>query len=434
MQVIYNSTRGKRSSAPLHIVLYALIPEDRAYRPIRRTAVAFLRNRLRRWLDLATWRLSGRWRAHYSSFKDRADTNRGDIAIRMGVKRQLEKAFEDDSIIITDLPWGELGAAVKMSPAPDLVVIAGGGFLFADKDGRLPARFSDDVRALEQLSCPVAACSIGLNWLIEGEARDFAFHPDSLPDIHKFLSRVTLASVRDENTQRALAAVDRRPPAVIVDPGFLVADPPTSRRTPDPSRPLEIGLNVAFHGTPTSVTSHWMMPRMLRVCKRLQDDIGCRFTYFVHSDAEGGIAAALQLGGLRLNVIHAGVDEMLTAYRRMDIHVGQMLHSAILAMSVGTPALSLAYDVKSAAFYNVLGLNELCLDAAQVNEDEILAAIKGLIGTRHAVAAALLARRAELEAESREFYAAVAALASPYRAGRLAPLHNAAPVALQARS
>lgn len=427
MQVVYTSTRPKRSPAPLHIVLYTLIPEDQAYAPLHRSVIGFLRNRGRRWLDLLRWRLLGLWRAHYSSFKDRANTNRGDIAIRTGVKRQLERAFEDDPITITDLPWGDLHAALKMSPAPDLVVIAGGGFLFADRDGRLPPRFADDVRVLEQLSCPVAACSIGLNWLIEGDQRDFSFHPDSLPDIRKFLSRVTLASVRDENTQRALATVDRRPLSVIIDPGFLVADPPTSRRAPDPSRPLEIGLNIAFHGTPTSATSHWMLPRMLRICKRLQADGGCRFTYFVHSDGEVGLATALRLAGVQLDVVHAGVDEMLTAYRRMDIHVGQMLHSAILAMSVGTPALSLAYDVKSAAFYALLGLDELCLDAAVATEDEILAAIKALIGTRHAIAAALLARRTDLEADSRAFYTAVAALASPFRTGRLAPLHGTTP-------
>ena len=425
MKVVYNSPRKAKSSAPLHVALYTLIPRDRAYRPIRRNPLQFVRNRLRRYAELLAWRFLGRWRAHYSTFKDRRNTNRGDIAIRMGVQRQIEKAFEGRAITITNLAWGEMNMALKMSPAPDLVVIAGGGFLFADRDGRLPQRFADDVRVLERLSCPVVACSIGLNCLIEENGRSsFSFHPEARADIHQFLSRLALVSVRDEATQQALAAVDRRPLSVIVDPGFLVGQAPDTPRVPDPARPLAVGINLAFHGAHTSFTSHRMLPLMLNVCRRLRDEIGCRFTYFVHSDGEIAIAQALRLKGLDLEIVNADVDAVLDAYRRMDIHLGQMLHSAILAMSVGTPALSLAYDVKSAGFYNFLGLDELCLDAATTTEDDILSSVRALIECRHAVAAALRARRSELEAESAAFYEQVAALASPYRAGRLAPMHG----------
>lgn len=426
MQIVYNSARKARSSASFHVVLYALIPEDRAYRPIPRSPLLFLRNQMRRWAELLAWRFLGRWRAHYSTFKDRDNTNRGDIAIRMGVKRQIQRAFAGHEIAITDLPWGSLGMALKMTPAPDLVVIAGGGFLFADREGRLPQRFTDDVRVLEKLSCPVAVCAIGLNWLIEdSDQKIFRFHPDSRAHVQEFLARVTLSSVRDETTQRALASVDHRPLPVIVDPGFLVGEAPATVRAPDPSHPLEIGINMAFHGAHTSHTSHWMLPLMLRVCKRLREEVGCRFTYFVHSDGENGLASALKVAGLPLAVVHADVDDMLKAYRRMDIHIGQMLHSAILAMSVGTPALSLAYDVKSAGFYNLLGLDELCLDAAAVSEEEIVASAKALIECRHAVSATLRARRAEVEADSTDFYAEVAALVAPYRRERMTPLRAA---------
>ncbi len=426
MHVVYNSARKPRPFAPLHVVLYALIPEDRAYRPIRRRPLLFLRNRMRRWAELLSWRFLGRWRAHYSTFKDRTGTNRGDIAIRMGVIRQIKRAFENRAITITDLPWGSLAMALKMTPAPDLVVIAGGGFLFADRDGRLPQRFKDDVRVLETLPCPVAVCAVGLNRLIEdSDQKMFRFHPDSRADIRKFLSRATLASVRDETTQRALGAIDRRPLPVIVDPGFLVADPPATERMPDPSRPLEVGINMAFHGAHTSHTSRWMLPLMVTICKRLRDEAGCRFTYFVHSDGEAGLAGALKLAGIPLGVVDADVDDMLAAYRRMDIHIGQMLHSAILAMSVGTPALSLAYDVKSAGFYSLLGLDGLCLDASTASEEDIVGSAKALIECRHAVAAALRARRAELEAESKDFYARLAALAAPGRAGLITPLPDA---------
>ncbi len=422
----YNSARKSRPSRPLHIVLYALIPEDRAYRPIRRSPLLFLRNRLRRWGELFSWRLFGQWRTHYSTFKDRENTNRGDIAIRMGVKRQIERAFDNAEITITQLAWGDLSTALKATPAPDLVVIGGGGFLFADREGRLPERFKEDVKIIEQLSCPVVACAIGLNWLIEDcDQKVFRFHPESRRDIERFLARVMMISVRDETTQRALASVDRRPTPIVIDPGFLVAAHPQPARPRDPSRPLEVGINLAFHGAHTSHTSQWMLPLMLRVCKRLQKDVGCRFTYFVHSDGEVGLAQALLIAGLSLEIVNADVDDMLAAYKRMDIHIGQMLHSAILAMSVGTPALSLAYDVKSAGFYAFLGLDELCLDAASVSEEEIVTTTKALIECRQAVAATLRARRAELEGEADVFFREVASLVVPQPGGRVTPLHHA---------
>ncbi|MGE4063797.1 MAG: polysaccharide pyruvyl transferase family protein [Rhodospirillaceae bacterium] len=425
MQVVYNSGHRARSSTPLHVVIYSLIPEDRAYQPIGRSGFLKAKNQARRWTELLRWRFLGRWRAHYSTFKDRNNTNRGDIAIRMAVRQQIERAFARQPITVTELAWGELDMVLKMSPPPDLVVIGGGGFLFADRDGRLPPRFARDVAALEAVSCPVAACAIGLNWLIEsGTEKTFRFHRESLECIRRFLSRLTLGSVRDANSQRALAAVARRHLPVIVDSAFLLAAPAPPRSAEKMNRPIQIGLNLAFHGPHTSMTSHRMLPLMVNVCRRLEHDVSCRFTYFVHSDGEVGLAAALKLSGVQLDVVNDDVAPMLDAYRKMDIHVGQMLHSAILAMSVGTPALSLAYDMKSAGLYDLLGLKELCLDASTATEEEIVFSIKALIKSRDAVSAALISRRADLEAESHAFFAAVAALAPSYRSGRLAPLHS----------
>lgn len=395
---------------PIHILLYTLIPAAREFGLLQRTVRETVRNRLRRALDLGMWRAFGVWRGHYSTFKDHQCTNRGDIAIRVGVKQQLAAAFAPRAVVFTDVAWGELSAALEQYATPDLVVIAGGGFLFADESGRLPVRFANDVAALARVSCPVAATSIGLNYLLKpGTPESFAFHPEAHATISQFLRRLNLGAVRDESTRHALSAFGVALP-VIVDPAFLIArDAPVAQS----SGVLNVGLNVAFHGGYTSHTASRMLPMVVRLAQRLGASQPCRFHYFVHSEAERAIARALQIAGVELEIVHADVASMIEAYRRIDIHVCQMLHSAIFATSVGTPVLNLAYDLKSAGFFKLLGLEAWCIDAGKVGDDDVLMIARALISKRHAVRDAILGRRAALAREAGQFYAAVADLADP---------------------
>jgi polysaccharide pyruvyl transferase WcaK-like protein len=399
----------------LHILIYALIPADRARLPIPRRPFAKIRNRLRRQLELLSWRLFGRWRAPYSTFKDEANSNRGDIAIRMGVKQQLIGAFHNRRIQFTECAWGELEATLKAATPVDLVVIAGGGYLFADAEGRLPPRFATDVKILGRLTCPVAAVSIGLNRLLapDSERGRFRFHVDSRVHVSQFLSNVELISVRDNNTQRSLSLEGARHLPVIVDPAFLLPPEQLLSRRPEnaPDAPLAISINMAFHGAHTAQTSRHVLPLFTGVLQRLLQEQRCRFYYFVHSDAERGIAQALRQTGLPVSVVCADVDKMLEAYRCMDIHIGQMLHSAIMAMSVGTPALSLSYDIKSAGFFELFDLTDFCLDMTTATEESILNTARRLIAGREAVTASILQRRGELQRDTRLFYSAVSRLA-----------------------
>lgn len=233
---------------PVHILLYTLIPAGREFVPIYRSARDAFRNGLRRAFDLGMWRAAGSWRAHYSTFKDHQNTNRGDIATRLGVKQQRAEAFAPSAVVFTEVAWGGLSAALEENPAPDLVVIAGGGFLFADEHGRLPHRFTGDVAALARVSCPVVATSIGLNYLLKpGAHESFAFHPDAHATISQFLQRLSLGAVRDESTQRALGAVGPELP-VIVDPAFMLPRDAPAIRGSDSA--LNVGLNIASQQRP----------------------------------------------------------------------------------------------------------------------------------------------------------------------------------------
>lgn len=397
---------------PIRILLYALIPATRELEPIARAPFIFLRNRARRLLEFLAWRITGVWRAHYSTFEDRTNSNRGDMAIRIGARRQLERAFAGRDVKIDEVAWGDLGKAIAEARTPyDLIVIAGGGYLFADTEGRLPPRFAADVEALGRTSTPVVAVSIGLNHLImpgKAPAAD-VFHPDQHALIRRFIDRVDLISLRDDATREALAAVDPACGRVIIDPAFLLVSPSDARpRRSEPKKPLSVGLNLAFHGAHATVINRHLLRETAEALNTFAASTPVRFTYFIHSDSERAIVTALRLWGLSVDVVDGEVDAMLAAYRQQDMHVGQMLHSTIFAMAAGVPAIAVAYDTKSQAFFSLFGLDAYCLDATSADRHTLLAAMCRLAADRQGVAAKIAGRGAALRAEAAGFYQRIA--------------------------
>lgn len=66
-------------------------------------------------------------------------------------------------------------------------------------------------------------------------------------------------------------------------------------------------------------------------------------------------------------------------YRSLSLHIGGMLHSCILAASAGTPCIALAYDIKHAGFFEIIGLPNFCFDAIDLKPDRIVdAAVEAL--------------------------------------------------------
>ena len=109
-----------------------------------------------------------------------------------------------------------------------------------------------------------------------------------------------------------------------------------------------------------------------------------------------------------MDVVDSDVDSMLAAYKRQDMHIGQMLHSTIFAMAAGVPALSVAYDTKSRAFFDLLGLRDFCVDATTLDRHGLLAAMSRLATERHRVASVIAARGAALRTDAAGFYKRIA--------------------------
>ncbi|MBC7951779.1 MAG: polysaccharide pyruvyl transferase family protein [Rhodospirillaceae bacterium] len=390
------------------ICLYTPFSAEAECRPLSRTPLARLRNRARRAADMALWTGMGQWQFHFSTYEDRANTNRGDSAIRLASRALIEQAFGDRAQII-ELGWADFdeAAAERLNAQADLFVVGGGGYYFCDQSGRLNARIARDAKLLARLDCPVVSLCPGMNRNL-GAGGEVVLHPDSLPDLKAFLAQLDLSSVRDHVTRWALAAVDGGRAVALADPALFLAPQGTLRR--DDYGSLWVGLNLAFHGPHSTAHLHRLVDLVAQVAQRLLSRRRCRFFYFVHSDAELLIPSLLAHAGVITQVIDAAPAEMVAHYGLLDVHLAEMLHSVILCSNAGVPSVSLAYDVKHHGFAEMMGQEQWCLSIHDAHPDRVAGMLLALADRRHAISEDILARKAQLRGQMDDYLDRVAVL------------------------
>lgn len=107
--------------------------------------------------------------------------------------------------------------------------------------------------------------------------------------------------------------------------------------------------------------------------------------------AEGQDDQEIAAGVLARSQVHdterAGIDHDATdveglrsALRDQTIVVSTRLHGALLAMVEGRPAVTLAYQPKATATYQLLGLSELCLDVQTFSVKELAQKVDMILG------------------------------------------------------
>ena len=163
--------------------------------------------------------------------------------------------------------------------------------------------------------------------------------------------------------------------------------------------------------------------------RRFAEGRPCAFTYFVHYEAERVIPGLLRHAGLAVTVVDAPAPAMLGAYAELDLHVCEMLHSSILALNAGVPTINLGYDVKNAAFFELMELDPYCIPAPEASVATLTAAMERALAEAPALRSAIATRRAVLRRELDAYLASVVRLvgAAPDRAEALADTTLAGP-------
>jgi polysaccharide pyruvyl transferase WcaK-like protein len=357
--------------------------------------------------DAFLWRLGTLHRLRYQNYLTLRSVNRGDEAITAAARKQF--LHRDSRLEFIDVNWGGLGAAIRDETAHgiDLIVIAGSGYIALDGKGNLSGRITEDLNALSATGAPMVLYGIGVNQLLGSrpESDGLGVAQSSESHLRQILARASLISVRDQASRALLAAFTDKTVHLTGDPALYYVYPQSSREIAEPSentQPL-IGINFAMHGPAANARFKRNFSSYVAALKRLQRLSGCRYVYFEHYQAEGIIPELLKISGIDTELVSGTPDILVRNYARLNLHIGEMLHSNILATSSGTPTIALSYDIKHAGFFSLLGMQRNCLSSVTFDADSIVSAALEIIKSEAALRASIKARREALEINANLF-------------------------------
>lgn len=276
--------------------------------------------------------------------------------------------------------------------ASDAVVMCGGGYLYSAR------------RRVNLTLVHVALTSA----VVRASGTRMAMMPQSIGPLRRpldrFLVRVAIGSVpivvvRDAESARELASIGvRRRPLLLPDVAFALADRVGSG--PDPDDRDGDGRRGRF----VMVCMDWTWARpvdgraMDRYLDRLADMAGLlaedgdvlatgMSSVANHDQDDFAVAAELSRRCARrgISVTLVPMDSYagtMAALRDATVVIGTRLHSCILAMAQGTPAIALGYQPKSRGTYELLHLIDLCFDVEAFDPGEVAALAREVAARR----------------------------------------------------
>lgn len=391
------------------IILYGAEAQPRPPLSVMEQLRFAARRKLHGYRDVTRFRHGDLSHLDYRNYEGRDALNLGDVAISQSTAALIRRALPEADIL--PMNWGELGQySVKNEDRhKTMLIFNGSGYFHVDTNGRLVTRIKEDLDALRHLSIPAFFFGVGLNRPGQTDLdAPVSLHPDDAALVTQLLDYAQAVSMRDAATQSALASLTANPVHLIGDPAlhfFHAMGMQTSPISPAAeSTPPVIGVNFSFHGKNSNTLLKKNFAAYCAVLLRLQKETGAEFRYFVHYATENILPQLLAQRGVHIEKIGAGDTATLTReYAKLDLHIGGMLHSCILATSAGTPCIALAYDIKHQGFFDLMGLPENCLSAANFNPEALYSRAMDLLANPAPVRAHIAVRREELQAITQTF-------------------------------
>lgn len=367
------------------------------------------RRKVHGYRDVAGFRRGDVSRLDYRNYEGRDAINMGDVAISQSTAALIGCALPEADI--QRINWGELGqySVNEAGCNKTTLIFSGSGYFFLAQNGRLPARIKDDLEWLLHHQIPAFFFGVGLNKPGQGDLKTLvSLHPDDAALVAQVLNYAQAISVRDAATRSALAPLTSRSIHLTGDPVlhfFHATGLQTPSATIHPANtPPVIGLNFSFHGKNSNALLKKNLDKYGAALLRLQKETGAEFHYFVHYATEKIIPRLLAQRGVQIKKVGAGDTATLAhGYAKLDLHIGGMLHSGILATSAGTPCIALAYDIKHQGFFDLMGLPENCLSAANFDPEVLYSRAMELLANPAPVRAHIAVRRKELEIQTMSF-------------------------------
>lgn len=347
-------------------------------------------------------------------------TNKGDIAIREAVKQQLAAIFAPSQVTFTTLGWDGLDSetATRVGNTHDLFVIAGSGYVSAPDDGELAPRYEADRKALADMACKKISYGIGWNKLLPG-SDGLEMLPltqrsrDTLAGIFGSLESV---SVRDEATHELVESVTGAAPFLIGDPALFYRgaaspqSPVPSGKLPTSTKKLNVGLNIALHGNASAARVGSQLDAVCEFLRAFAAQHDLVYHYMQHSHTERIIPLLLRSRGVRVKTVDISPEHLPAYYGTLDLHLCQMLHSAILCLGAGVPTLTFAYDVKSLGFFEVMQMPQYCLPSDPFDPAKAIVTANEMLENAAALRTHIARRKTEIWQSGEVFRAQIKAL------------------------
>ena len=336
----------------------------------------------------------------YRNYISSTTYNRGDHAIIQASNQIIKQ--KASHLEINPVNWGDID---KPSNSQVPFAICGSGYFFLNNVLQFPSRLHNDLASIKGGNSLAMIYGAGVN-LLDPTLKHREINPpkDQLNFLSDFLEHCEHISVRDAASQRLLQCCTSRQVHLIGDPAFLIE--PYFDIKPEKifsKEIIHIGVNIPFHGPGACSRINEDFPAYITALNKIQKKTDCLFHYIIHYDSEILIAKLIQDAGIKINIIHGDVDALLHAYQQLNMHIGGMLHSCILASSRGTPAIGLAYDIKHSGFFDLLKLPEHCIPAQPFDPDHIVNLSMQILKNENQLRLKILKRRMELKDKADEF-------------------------------
>ncbi|MDP3836534.1 MAG: polysaccharide pyruvyl transferase family protein [bacterium] len=294
--------------------------------------------------------------------------NKGDLAIVLAAQELLLAKFPEAHIIdypVEVLKTYDQKKAAALNSA-DLVIMGGGGLFY-----RYFLPFS--LEMISAIKKPFA--TFGLGYIREVGARPLAKKErDSVIALAK---RANFLSVRENYTKRFLVkyGIPSKKIKVIGDPALLLQEPSTKIKL---APGFKLGLNLNYSGW--LGFGQWredILNSYRETAKYFQENYGASVYYLKHHPGEDNIYPELKIKGLKL------LDEeprlQKTLYGKLDLVIGMMLHSCVMAAGAITPEINVAYDLRNRNFARFLGIPESIVELDELKKGALLKRAKHFV-------------------------------------------------------
>lgn len=330
-----------------------------------------LRKTIHQSIDLYRWRKNNISTLNYRNYDTVGSTNMGDIAITETAVELFSKYKSFDNPRFCN--WGNLQQHIQSNilSSTDIIVVPGGGYFMLGKNGDLSDRVNNDLDLIQKKKLKLILFGVGINQPFE-KSNEPSIKDKDGKIIEKILSYAQSISVRDKLSQKLLSKFTSKPVELIGDPALHLFDikyrQSTSVWWANKKFTPNIGINFSFHGPTSEKLFKKNILLYLSALKKIQNITGCTFYYFVQYESEKIIPKLFAKKGVYSTIIFGSPEILIQGYANMDLHIGGMLHSCILAHSVDTPAIAIAYDIKHKGFLDLFNMSENCLSAYHFDE------------------------------------------------------------------